>query len=113
MQLQQFEQRSEQYQQSNRQAVFTSTKHCRCWPPTHKIPPKLTMTSKSTQTPIWLQKQITLSQRNRGCHLVTSDVTSAIRNELSQVDIGICHIFILHTSAVRIVSWIYNLFKRN
>lgn len=55
----------------------------------------------ATKIPIWLQKQVTLSQRSRGCHLITHEITSAIRKELAQVQVGICHIFILHTSAVR------------
>lgn len=53
---------------------------------------------------VWLQKQLTLRQRPRGCHIITSEVTSAIRKELSQITIGICHIFIQHTSAVSCLS---------
>lgn len=60
----------------------------------------------ATTNSLWLQKQITLSQRRRGCHLVTSEVVSAIRDELSRISVGICHIFILHTSAVSPVELI-------
>lgn len=54
----------------------------------------------ATSASVWLQKQITLRQKPRGCHLVTSEVVDAVRNELAQVNIGICHVFIMHTSAV-------------
>jgi secondary thiamine-phosphate synthase enzyme len=44
------------------------------------------------------QKEILLAKRNRGFHLITSDVTRAINSEL-EIKTGICHVFIKHTSA--------------
>lgn len=46
----------------------------------------------------WIQKTITLSARLRGCHLVTREVVQAIP-ELAEVQVGLLHVFIQHTSA--------------
>jgi secondary thiamine-phosphate synthase enzyme len=46
----------------------------------------------------WIQKQISLAARSRGCHLVTRDVLQQFP-ELAQFRIGILHVFIQHTSA--------------
>jgi secondary thiamine-phosphate synthase enzyme len=47
---------------------------------------------------MWLQRTIRLSARPRGFHLVTAEVEEALP-ELAQVDIGLLHLFIQHTSA--------------
>ncbi|WP_237227772.1 secondary thiamine-phosphate synthase enzyme YjbQ [Rubinisphaera sp. JC750] len=47
---------------------------------------------------MWIQKQISLRARSRGCHLVTQEVLEGI-SELSQVEVGLLHVFIMHTSA--------------
>jgi secondary thiamine-phosphate synthase enzyme len=44
------------------------------------------------------QKTITLPQKKRGFHLITADVTRAIGADLN-IQKGICHVFIKHTSA--------------
>jgi secondary thiamine-phosphate synthase enzyme len=46
----------------------------------------------------WIQKQISLAARPRGCHLVTREVQQALP-ELAQIRVGILHVFIQHTSA--------------
>lgn len=46
----------------------------------------------------WLQRQIALSPRSRGCHLITREVLAAIP-ELGRFQIGMLHVFIQHTSA--------------
>jgi secondary thiamine-phosphate synthase enzyme len=46
----------------------------------------------------WLQRQIALAARSRGCHLVTREVLAAIP-ELSKFKIGMLQVFIQHTSA--------------
>ncbi len=46
----------------------------------------------------WLQRQISLSARSRGCHLITREVEQALP-ELSQSKVGLLHVFIQHTSA--------------
>ncbi|MCY4545455.1 MAG: secondary thiamine-phosphate synthase enzyme YjbQ [Gemmatimonadetes bacterium] len=46
----------------------------------------------------WIQKQITLSARPRGFHLVTDEITGQVR-ELAGIEVGIAHVFICHTSA--------------
>lgn len=47
---------------------------------------------------IWQQKQIQLKPRSRGFHLITSEVESSLP-ELSQINIGLLHLFIQHSSA--------------
>ncbi|MBR9804721.1 MAG: secondary thiamine-phosphate synthase enzyme YjbQ [Rubinisphaera brasiliensis] len=47
---------------------------------------------------MWIQKQISLRARSRGCHLVTQEILEGIP-ELSQVEVGLLHVFIMHTSA--------------
>jgi secondary thiamine-phosphate synthase enzyme len=48
--------------------------------------------------PVWLQRDITLRARPRGFHLVTREVVDALP-ELREVRVGLCHLFIRHTSA--------------
>jgi secondary thiamine-phosphate synthase enzyme len=47
---------------------------------------------------MWLQREITLEPRPRGFHLVTREVEGALP-ELSELEVGLCHLHILHTSA--------------
>lgn len=47
---------------------------------------------------MWLQKEIELSAKQRGFHLVTQEILEQIP-ELKQYSIGLAHIFIQHTSA--------------
>jgi secondary thiamine-phosphate synthase enzyme len=46
----------------------------------------------------WFQREITLQARPRGVHLVTSEVVDALP-ELRELQIGLAHLFIRHTSA--------------
>jgi secondary thiamine-phosphate synthase enzyme len=45
----------------------------------------------------WTQEKITLDARERGFHLVTDNVLRAV--DLSQIETGLAHFFIQHTSA--------------
>lgn len=47
---------------------------------------------------MWIQKQIVLSAKRRGFHLITSEIEAALP-ELRQVRVGLFHLFIQHTSA--------------
>ncbi|MBE8717217.1 secondary thiamine-phosphate synthase enzyme YjbQ [Cellvibrio polysaccharolyticus] len=47
---------------------------------------------------MWIQKKITLKAKTRGFHLITDDVVQALP-ELANIDIGLLHVFIQHTSA--------------
>lgn len=49
--------------------------------------------------PKWYQKTISITAPSRGCHLITSEVTNAVRSELSGIKIGMANLFIQHTSA--------------
>jgi secondary thiamine-phosphate synthase enzyme len=46
----------------------------------------------------WTQRQIALPEMSRGFHLVTDEILAALP-ELSQIHIGLLHVFIQHTSA--------------
>jgi secondary thiamine-phosphate synthase enzyme len=45
-----------------------------------------------------LQQQLRLNQRHRGFHLITAEVLQALP-QISDIKIGICQVFIQHTSA--------------
>jgi secondary thiamine-phosphate synthase enzyme len=47
---------------------------------------------------MWAQHQVTLEPRPRGFHLVTDEVVRGVP-ELSSMSVGLCHVFIRHTSA--------------
>ena len=47
---------------------------------------------------VWLQREITLEPQPRGFHLVTREVLSALP-ELEQLEVGLLHLLIRHTSA--------------
>ena len=46
----------------------------------------------------WFQTELRLTPRSRGFHLITSDVTAALR-EMQDLRVGLLHVFIRHTSA--------------
>lgn len=46
----------------------------------------------------WLQRDLALAARPRGCHLVTRDILAALP-ELAQCRTGLLHLFLQHTSA--------------
>jgi len=46
----------------------------------------------------WIQKTITLGARRRGIHLVTDEILAHLP-EIAQIEVGLAHFFILHTSA--------------
>ncbi len=47
---------------------------------------------------MWQQKEFQLTAKYRGFHLITDEVTRALP-QLAQIDIGLLHLFIKHTSA--------------
>ena len=48
---------------------------------------------------MWLQKEISLRSRNKGFHLITDEILSNIP-EIQQINIGLVHILLKHTSAL-------------
>ncbi len=54
--------------------------------------------SSSARCTMWYQKELTLPRKPRGFHLITDDIIRAIP-ELRTIKIGLCHVFIQHTSA--------------
>lgn len=47
---------------------------------------------------VWVQRQIRLQQHRRGFHLITDEVLAQLP-ELSEIQVGLVHLFIQHTSA--------------
>jgi secondary thiamine-phosphate synthase enzyme len=47
---------------------------------------------------VWIQRDVRLEPRPRGFHLVTDEVLEAVP-ELGDLDVGIAHLFLRHTSA--------------
>ena len=47
---------------------------------------------------MWQQKNICLKPRNRGFHLITDEILHALP-ELASFRLGLCHLFLQHTSA--------------
>lgn len=47
----------------------------------------------------WFQHEITVTAPSRGCHLITSQVQKAIDKDISQIKMGMCNLFVQHTSA--------------
>jgi len=47
---------------------------------------------------MWHQKQITLSAKSRGFHIITDEVLSEVP-KIKEIKAGLAHIFIKHTSA--------------
>jgi secondary thiamine-phosphate synthase enzyme len=50
-------------------------------------------------TPVWFQHELSLTAPSRGCHLVTSDILKTIGSDVSSIQMGMCNLFIQHTSA--------------
>lgn len=50
---------------------------------------------------MWLQTDVQLKARSRGFHIITSEIQRALNQlqEQSRLEIGLCHLFIHHTSA--------------
>jgi secondary thiamine-phosphate synthase enzyme len=47
---------------------------------------------------MWVQREITLQERARGFHLVTSEIERELP-ELHELAVGLAHVFMQHTSA--------------
>lgn len=47
---------------------------------------------------MWIQKEITLSQKPRGFHLITGEILKQLP-EIKNISVGLLNIFIKHTSA--------------
>ena len=47
---------------------------------------------------MWIQRELTLSPRPRGFHLITREVAEAVP-EIAELEVGLAHLFIRHTSA--------------
>jgi secondary thiamine-phosphate synthase enzyme len=48
---------------------------------------------------VWYQRSVSITAPKRGCHLITPTILLAIQPDLQTIQIGLCNIFIQHTSA--------------
>jgi secondary thiamine-phosphate synthase enzyme len=58
-----------------------------------------TGSNMAMQQPLWFQHELTITAPSRGCHLITGDIQKAIGSDLSNIQMGLCNLFIQHTSA--------------
>eukprot|EP00527_Entomoneis_sp_CCMP2396_P004376 CAMPEP_0198144078 /NCGR_PEP_ID=MMETSP1443-20131203/12823_1 /TAXON_ID=186043 /ORGANISM="Entomoneis sp., Strain CCMP2396" /LENGTH=161 /DNA_ID=CAMNT_0043807417 /DNA_START=297 /DNA_END=782 /DNA_ORIENTATION=+ len=49
--------------------------------------------------PQWFQHEVTITAPSRGCHLITGDIQKEISSDLSKIKVGMCNVFVKHTSA--------------
>ena len=63
--------------------------------------PQSSSSSSATSTGMmkFFQHEVTITAPSRGCHLITSDIQKTISKDLSQIKIGMCNLFVQHTSA--------------
>lgn len=47
---------------------------------------------------MWYQKRITLAPKSRGYHIITDEILREV-SEIEEIETGLAHIFIQHTSA--------------
>ncbi|BFU18393.1 secondary thiamine-phosphate synthase, putative [Entamoeba histolytica HM-1:IMSS-B] len=47
---------------------------------------------------VWFQNQIKISKR-RGSHLITNEVIKCVSQQLKTIKVGMCNVFLMHTSA--------------
>jgi len=52
---------------------------------------------------MWIQKQINLKARSRGFHLVTGEIVQQLP-EMQNINVGLLHIFLQHTSAALAIN---------
>lgn len=50
-------------------------------------------------TVLWSQHDIRLRPAKRGCHLVTDQIVKPIQDDLKKYKVGLCNVFLQHTSA--------------
>ena len=61
---------------------------------------------------MWYQKEIIIKNKDRGFHLITDEIIQNF-TELSNISIGLLHLFIKHTSASLTVNENYSQNVRN
>ena len=61
---------------------------------------------------MWYQKEIIITDKNRGFHLITDEIIKNF-SELNNISIGLLHLFIKHTSASLTLNENYSQLVRN
>jgi hypothetical protein len=74
------------------------------WSLARKHKTSLQASSSSTTTTnnmaLWFQHQVTVTAPSRGCHLITGDILKAAGDDLKNIKMGMCNLFIQHTRYV-------------
>lgn len=52
---------------------------------------------------VWIQRELAISRRPRGFHLITHEIVEALP-EIARINVGLLHVFIQHTSASLIIN---------
>ena len=58
-----------------------------------------TMPAAAMMVPMWFQKEISITAPSRGCHLISHEISKAVGDDLRKIDVGLCNLFVQHTSA--------------
>jgi hypothetical protein len=48
---------------------------------------------------LWFQHKISVTAPSRGCHLITGEVMKAAGADIRKIRVGMCNLFVQHTSA--------------
>ena len=48
---------------------------------------------------VWKQVHVTLRPKSRGCHLVTNELRASLDENLKDMEMGLAHLWMMHTSA--------------
>lgn len=61
--------------------------------------PKTTLPLPDVPVVRWFQHEVAITAPSRGCHLITSDIQKVVANDLPHIKVGMCNLFLQHTSA--------------
>jgi secondary thiamine-phosphate synthase enzyme len=53
---------------------------------------------------VWYQHEIEIMAPGRGCHVITDDVNEVAGHDISTIRIGMCNLFVQHTTASLAIS---------
>ena len=70
--------------------------------PSSSTPTSVCQSSQQEQeqtTMKWFQHELSITAPSRGCHLITSNVQKVISKDLKEIKMGMCNLFVQHTSA--------------
>jgi secondary thiamine-phosphate synthase enzyme len=72
--------------------------------PNNEDQPKNENMKASTPQSAWYQHEIDILAPGRGCHPVTYDILEAAGSDISKLRVGLCNLFVQHTTASLTIS---------